>query len=145
MFGINIDLVMRVVSINKYQVIYYDKVNKLIKCEWLTESSEMTVGRFRKEMERSINFTMKYRPDNVLCDFSNFKYEFNNPDATWFVALHKDDLVEKVAVVIPLENDLSNKINDVIRNDEVLKKKTSIYHTEFEAVSWLNLIQQNII
>jgi hypothetical protein len=131
---------MRVVSINKYQVIYYDKSNQLLKSEWLEESAKMPIPKFRKEAERILNFALKYKPKYAVVDLSNFKYDFNQRDMLWFNSIHNNDLVEKVGIVISnTEGPLCKGINDLINNNNILNKKTRTFTTEFETLEWLEL------
>lgn len=131
---------MRVVSINKYQVIYYDKANQLLKSEWLEESAKMPISKFRKEAERILNFSLKYKPRFAVVDLSNFKYDFNQKDLIWFNSIHNNDLAEKVGIIISnSENPLYQGVNDLITTNSILSKKTKMFTTEFETLDWLEL------
>jgi hypothetical protein len=131
---------MRVVSINKYQVIYYDKANQLLKSEWLEESAKMPISKFRKEAERILNFALKYKPRFAMVDLSNFKYDFNQRDMMWFNSIHNSDLAEKVGIIISnQENPLFQGVNELINNNNILNKKTKMFTTEFETLDWLDL------
>ena len=131
---------MRVVSINKYQVIYYDRKSQLMKCEWLEDTNAMSLQKFRKEAERILNFSIKLKPVVIVVDLSNFKYDLDVTDANWFNAIHKMDIVKKVAIIITYTNQqLFNQISTFIKSNSILIKKTQVYQSEFEALEWLDV------
>jgi hypothetical protein len=131
---------MRVVSINKYQVIYYDKENQLLKSEWLEETNKMPLSKFRKEAERCLNFVLKFKPTTALIDFTTFNYDFNKNDIVWFNAIHSSDIVEKVAIIMsPSNMDFAKNIEELLNNNSILNKKTQIFSTEYESMEWLGL------
>lgn len=131
---------MRVVSINKYQVVYYDKKNQLLKCEWLEDTSSMSVQKFRKETERVMNFSLKFKPTSAMIDISKFNYELDINDMNWFGAIYTIDIVKKIAIIIEPNNEVQmQNTEQFVNKSTIMNRKSQIFTNEFLAMQWLEV------
>ncbi len=132
---------MKEVLRTKYDVVYIDEKNKLVKNEWSIKTEKMTWDEFKTELLSLKEIVVRNKTYGILGDTSGLRYAITPEQQEWIAQNYFPEVLaaglKKYSIVVSTDMITELSVEQTIDENKNAPFSTKYFDNQEKALEWL--------